>query len=684
MDQKPFSSLDIHKQDVTSFDPREMKLKDELTQPKDYSRLSASLQKKGEKHLLNGDVSGIEYFEMALKLDPSNAMLLYQQGLSFFEYGCEEDQDKFLKLAGKRFRLATALNPHFFDAFHAWGNTLYLLGMRTGEKHYFITAKTKFKKTLSLAGMQSSDVMAELHWDYANVWARLAEYSGEATDLHIALKEYEKANKLQESLSDEFWIHFGEVCVKLGNQTNDLRFFLKGINCFKNSISIAISSGEAWLRLATAVKTLYEYTHDEDHFSQANECFATATQLSPKEGEIYFSWATLLYESGKNIKDVKRLRSAIEKCQLAQENDCEEIEFYGLWGEALASLGLLTDRLELIHEGQNKVQQAMEIDEESPEIWYSSGICLFSLGQYYNDLDTYYQAIEKFQTGLSINRANHKLWFALGFTYKIVAQIEQEIKSYEKACRFFSRALSLKVKSHYHIQYAITLSKLGEFSHNEKSIELSLFHFEQALGMQKNAVYLYPEWMFEYACCLDLQGDFAESESHYRKALEIFNHVLMVDPEFPDIHYRMALVYSHFGDLIEEADSFYRAIHYYKFAHRKDKENDQIILDWALTLVNLAEHLSNHYDSDQYYREAEYKMIQAARFGNAHAYYYLGCLYALLHQNQKAMRFLEKARLFDALPPLHELVEDEWLDGLQSSEEFQVFLTSIESHTQDH
>ena len=117
---------------------------------KDYTSISENLLKKGAFRLLHGDPVGIEFFDMAIKLAPSNANMHFEQGLSLFEYGSAEGKVKALTLASKRLKAATLLNPNRFEAWHAWGNTLYLLGLRKKEASYFFNAKNrlhiKYKK----------------------------------------------------------------------------------------------------------------------------------------------------------------------------------------------------------------------------------------------------------------------------------------------------------------------------------------------------------------------------------------------------------------------------------------------------------------------------------------------------------------------------------------------------------
>ena len=71
-------------------------------------------------------------------------------------------------------------------------------------------------------------------------------------------------------------------------------------------------------------------------------------------------------------------------------------------------------------------------------------------------------------------------------------------------------------------------------------------------------------------------------------------------------------------------------------------------------------------------------MMQAAKLGNAQAYYNLCCLFSLLGDYEKAMHFIRKADLFAALPPLEEIQADEWLDGLRDTSAFQEFVLALE------
>lgn len=639
--------------------------------PDDLKNRAESLISLGEEKLLQGHFSeGMEAFLKAEALIGDTAPnLYYREGLSLFEYGSEEGREQALLLACKKFKQAYRLDQSNVDLLQAWGNTLTLLGDRQEEHHFFVDAKDKYEKALKLG-----EPSAELLWDYGIIWYHIGDHSGEAVDFQRAIRSFEQAIEKAEKLPSDFWIDFGSTALCLSTMLMDVRQIIKAVNCFKNAIALDEGCFDSWSGLAESLNALYEYTHDEDHFLQANECFANASKIAPQESEIWLEWAQFLLTSARRNSDLKRLRACLEKCHRAYACESDNPLTLATWAEALALLGQLTERLDLIYEAENKIAEAFEMEEDDPSLWYSLGVCFCSFGAYFNDYDYYYQAIEKFQIGLSIDRSHDDLWHAIANTYAKVATLDNDSETLIQSLKFYEKAISLVPSSTRHIDYAKSLSKLGEMTHEKKWFEQSLYHFEIALNMQKNAVYLHPEWLFSYASTLDMLGDFYDEEKYYTRAIEIFSHVLMVDPDFHHIHHRLAQAFCHLGELINEIDYFYRAIHHLRLALRHDEDNDQMILDWGIALINIAQHTPILTDVGQLMHDAEQKITLAAKLGNPQAYYHLSCLASILQQYDRAMYFLQKASHFGALPPVDELLSDEWLDGLRSTSEFHEFL----------
>lgn len=634
---------------------------------------------RGELALLQGDFpKGIHFFELATKCDPHNASSYFRQGISLFDFGSEEGRDKALFIARKKFEAAAACDPSLFENWQAWGNLLFILGSRASESRYFYQAEEKYKRALGVAEGQTTETLVELYWDHGAVWMQIAESSGEALDAQQAIDAFHRASSLQERLPALFWNDFGKAAFLLAEKITDLRLYVKAINCFKHAVSIDGNFYEGWVSLATALEALYDTTHDEDHFSQASECYATASQLQPNYASLWVDWAQMLASSGRRVSDSRRLRSAIEKCHRAHTCEPSNPLPLAIWAESLALLGELSDRLDLIYDAQSKIAEAEELSADDPEVCYSHALCLTSFGRYFQDLDYYYQAIEQLQQGLSTDRTRHHCWHAMAGLYATVGQIEEGLEGLERACRFYQKAIDLNPCSYYIVDQAIALSKLGELSGDQETLENALAQFERALQMQKNAIYLHPDWLFHYAVTLDMLGDFYEDESYYGKALEILSHVLMVDPDFPSIHHRLALVYAHKADLMGDTDTFHRALHHFRFASKREEENDQVILDWGVTLTNLSQQTRESAEAEQSLREAEGKLTLAAKLGHPTAYYQLSALYALSEEIEKSMSFLYKARQFGALPSIDDLLEDDWFENVRETAEFRAFIADLE------
>jgi tetratricopeptide (TPR) repeat protein len=647
----------------------------------DSTVMAETLSQEGEAYLTRGELTeGLQLFEQALKLVPDRSSLYFRQGTALFEYGKESGKEKTLLLASKKFKMATTLSPNFFEAWSLWGSALSFLGKTFNEKHYFIEAEEKLKKALELSTSEPPAILSELYWDIASVLSHLASFSKEPMDFQLATECFQKAAELSENLPSEFWDEYGRACLQISFFINDIRLCVKAIHFFKHALSRCPTTFHmGWRHLSKALSHLYEYTHDEDHFTQASECYSAALQTRPNDVDLWIDFAEFCLNSGRKMRDSKKLKSAIEKCQKAYSLDICSGKALSLWAESLALIGEIGERLDLLLEAQNKIEQAEDSEPSCSSICFSYGQVLNSLGRYYDDIDYHFQSIEQYQEGLSKDRTLHTHWHAVGKSYYMIGLTDGDEEMLAMALRFFTKAIELKPSnSYYHFDYALCLSCLGEVSENPKWLELSIEQFERALSIQKNAVYLHPEWLFHYAKTLDMFGDFHEETQYYTKAIELLAHVQMIDPEFKGVQYQMGLGFSHLGEITSEIDNFYKALHYFKLAVKHEEENDMILLDLGITLINISQYTSDPAETDTCLRDAEIKLTQAAKAGNLAAYYQLACLYSLTGQYTQAMRFIEKADSFDALPYLEEMQEDDWIDGLRSTPEFREFLLILE------
>jgi len=642
-------------------------------------KLANDLLKKAEDLLLKEDLSAINLFNEAAQLDPFNPLIWYRQGLAFFEYGCQTNKEKALQLAGKNFKIAVSLDSEIFDFWWAWGNVLFVLGTLKDEYHYFLEAKKKYKHAISLSQNQKNDVLAELHRDNALIYTHIANHSGEAIDLRKAIEEFHKSLSYQKESSASFYNDLGNAYFKMGLLINEANIYMQAIEYFKKATEKSNKFADAWLSICLCYAQLYLNTLDEQYFNLANKHFEISSEINPLEAKIWLNWAKLLGENGKLNKDPKKLRASIEKCIRAKGKNKNFNQITGQWVESLSLLGAYTNRLDLIAEAENKIMKITDSCSEDSNLWHSYGICMNAYSIYYNDIDYDYFAIEKFQIGLSLDRSNYKLWNELASTHSKIGYELQDTDMLERAVKFYNKAIDIKPSSPAIIfDYAKTLTLLAEFTLNKKNIEEAIKQFENGLNIQKNALLSHPEWIFYYGLALDLLGDLNEKESYYLKAIELFNNVLLVNPNYPKIHTKLALSFSHLLEVNPKTEYLEKANNYFKLASKQDPEDDNVWLEWGLALITYAyDNLSND-PKKQYYLEAEQKIIKAGQLGNLHAYYHLACLYSLTKRYEESLLFLEKAKNINMLPPMEEMLEDEWLDNLRATDLFSPFLNGID------
>lgn len=637
----------------------------------------------GEAALLQGNLSALSLFETAASLDPDNYLIWHRQGIALFEYGSLDGKEKALLIASKYFKMATSLNPSFFEGWAFWGAVLLQLGRFHEEYHFFLEAKEKYQKAIELAPGQSREALAELYWDYGLVWSRIAEHSGEALDVSLAVRSFQRSLTQQSSPYPEFWNDMGNAYVHMGLLVNDSRLYLQAIEHLKKAVETKPLYAEGWTSLAHAYSQAYINTMDEKFAVSGSECFEKATNIDPEHIDSWLHWAQLLAECGRLNKDVKLLDQSVSKCSRAYLLESENPSIISQLVESLSYLGSAENRLNLLIEAENKILKIIDGVPDDPDLWRAYGICLIAFGRYYSDPDYFEMAIEKLQYGLSLDRTDAELWHALAMAHQLIADITDDVDVIERASRFFIRAIDLKPSCPAFIYDAArALLHYSEVSDSLPSLEQALSLFETLLHNQRAVLLNHPEWLFDYASALEWMGDFSAEESYFVKAAEMYSHVLLIDPDYCQVHFRLGVCQVHLGHMTLDKDYYTRAMQSFALAVRQDEENEKSWLEWGLCLVHLAHHTIEGDAMNQLYFEAEQKILRAGSLGDATAHYHLACLYSILGRYQEAMTLIRQALHLRALPPLEDLLEDEWLDNLRSTKEFAQFLSALEARLQ--
>ena len=644
---------------------------------KEKEILSVELIKEANIKLLKNDLDGFDLFDTAIELSPENENFWFEKAQALFTFGIQKNEEKAFLRASKSLKESLNLSPSFFDAWHLWGKVLFALGEETQEYHYYCEAKEKFQQALSFSKEKEKSSLAKIYWDYGMNWLRISDHTGEACEVRLAIQALRTAFAHKIKVSPSFWHDFGCAHMQMALLINDKRIFLQAIDFFKKAVTIKPGFFDAWFSLAECYSQIFINTMEEQFFLEANKGFSKCIELSPSNSDIWLQWASLLGEVGKLEKNIKKLKLSVEKCVQAYKLTPTNPLIIGQWVESLSLLGAYTGRLAFIVEAENKIKEVTEKFYEIPQLWYSYGICLTSFSYYYKDLDYEDLAIEKFQTGLSINRSCAELWHALASAHYRIGNEIEDLIFLERAAKFYKKAMGLKPSYPPLIfDYGKTLLKIGEITNQKEPLENAAFLFETVLSTQKNAILNHPEWLFHYAITLDLLGDsFDEGESFYQKAIDIFHHILLIEPDYPKIHYHLALAYSHLAEITSQKELFKKSHHSFHLAIKQDKEDESSYLEWGLSLICLAQEENDK----KIFLEAEKKLLQAGMLGNLDVYYHLACLYSLTGKFSAAIDLLKKAEKLDILPTIEEVLDDEWLENLRCTEGFSSFLYRLEN-----
>ncbi len=634
----------------------------------------------GEIALYNDDLNGLAHFEAAATLAGDNPEVWYREGVAFYEYGLAEGREKALLLASRYFKLAAQLAPDIPEIWSGWGATLLQLGAAYSEHHFYLEAKEKLQKAIETGKRLPKEALAVLYWNFGLVWTELAQHSGEAIDVQLAIQAFRNSMECQERPSPEFLNDTGNAYLQMGLLVNDPRLFLQAADLVQEAVDLAPLYLEGWASLAYVYAQLYLNTMDEKYSARSCHCYERLCQEDPSEPDHWLGWSQILGESGRLNRDAKKLRLSIEKAIRGHNIDKDNAPLLYQWVEALSHLGSLTGRLDLLIEAENMILRGHDQFGDEPDLWHAYGICLLAFGQYYSDPDYYEYAIEKLQYGLSLDRTNAEIWQALALAHTHLAHLTGHLDLIERATRFYTRALDLKPSCPALLFDAANAWLLAcDLRDDPKDLDQAVQLYETLLQTQKEALLNHPEWLFQYTTAIEWLGEYNGDESYISKAADLYLHVLLIDPETPKIHFRIAMCFVKLAEHSLEAEYYKRALHYFGFAIRQDEEDDTAWLECGLASIHLAHHSLEEDAINQHYADAEQKLIRAGQLGNLSALYNLASLYSILGRTEEAMEFICKAEKAFVLPTIEEMFEDEWLDNLRGTEAFAEFLSNLET-----
>jgi len=534
--------------------------------------------------------------------------------------------------------------------------------------------------------IQSLDIASEVLPDTGSIWALkgkawhlMGETSGEPVDLKQALACFQKALDLR-ALSAPGWRDYGETLGALGRFTASRSLLRQSLAACRKAVQLSkehLDKGELYLSLARAANALCKLEYDEGLLEESIEAFEQAAKRDPLNSRLHIAWSRcywLLAKHGKKYAAPEALKLA--RTALELEPDSSWAQFH-LVNMLLTDLHPETKKLQSIREAEQIIKQALKNTQEDAFTLAAQGLVLFHRAAYFSDTDTLQQAVHLFSRAAELQPNRPMCWRLLGRSLFQLSLQTVSASVAEKCVQAFQQATQLRPWSSSDAgEWATALIQLAHIRESHEDLERSLVildHWQQ-LCVGKKA---------ETASCLyhkgyvhDLLGDVYGDVTHIEKAIQLLGESLQMTPERPTTRQALAEAFVHLGEVVSDVDALATAIKLFESCRPDLDEDADLYQEWGFALLQLARiiHTSGDPKIDFLLHEAEEKLKNAALLGSSHAYYLLGCCYAMAQQPQMALQSLRLAKKHEALPDAETILDTSELQVLHDLPEFRKIL----------
>lgn len=640
--------------------------------------------KNGERLFPHDPDKGWKNFEQSLSITPQSAHI--RQQIARFCLIHTENPAILQKLS-KLIEETIPLDPQNAELYLQWGMTLYRCESTDGDEAILKEAFDKLETAHALVqqGNYPFDFIAQLYWGKANIWHSLGKCSGEAYEYCQAVECYRKSTEYGPH-GWEFWREYGDACSEIAFLLASADYLHEAIVAYQKSLQIHQESGGTWLSLAYVFHYLFDMSMEDDHAECALEAYENASRLIENHDQLWVKWGALLVSLGKIKGDYLQLLSGIEKFEQASKINPKHPKLNMIWADALLIAAAQEDNLQKLKEAELKIIATLKESVDDPRAWYIYGLCLSSFGRYFDDAMYLRKALDKLNRAIEIDPNDTLFWHAAAITHLELFAYEESHSEIDKSLRAFSRAVEINPKGWPQLwnDWGVALMKLGERTGDKHYIEASLVKFENVLKTSQLAGYeeedLHPDWLYNYGCALDFLGEFYADQDYYEKAIHMLTRALQLDPNFHNARFNLAVTLTHLAETVGDLDLFYKAQEQFVNVIAENDEEDFSWHEWGVMCMHAAELVEEEFRPEkakEWLELAESKLLQAAFLGSSIALYNLACLYSKTGHPAQALQYLEKAKNVGSLPPMETLIEDPWLDNLRGTPEFHGFLSRI-------
>lgn len=572
--------------------------------------------------------------------------------------------------------------PKFADAHLAFGKVNLKLAYSQENPELLSKSDEAFSQGEALYKELGLDLPLEAYWDWGNCLYWMGKQSEEPCDLKAALDKYSLAANRGLALGS-FYLDWGTAMGELGVLIGREELIVEAAALLQKSIEVSGDNHTSWLRLACAYKILYFLTCDLSYFEKADASFVAAARINAEPLVLWINWGQLQSLEGKTTRDPELLISALEKLEKADLIKPDDPIILTSMGDTLMHLGTIEERFDYLKESLDALELACQNSTDYPDAFCLFGHALANMGKYLSDASYVEEAIEKFQIGISQNPDSHYFWHGLATACFILAEMTRKQEDYTRAANFCSEAIRLGPEiPGYWNDWGVALMKLGELADDPSYLFEAVQKFEEAIHIfhRKSSGAPDPDWYYNYGCALDWLGDYELNPQYFERAIVILARLLDQYPDFHYIRYNLGLAFYHLGDCLGDLEPLEQAVDQFLLFLQQEPEDDSATADLGMTYLTLADLLQETIQNEHsiaYFDLAEKSFLKAIGLGSGRANYYLGCLYAIKGNYPDALHYMERSRKLKMLPPLEDLLHDEWLSDFRLTPQFQNFLKSV-------
>lgn len=603
------------------------------------------------------------FFQAAHSKDPENPELVFQEAQSWHRYAKTTALETYFQKAYRTYKLCfqePQLKVKAYDAAVQLRLDEYELTKRAGALQDGLCLLDRLKKQ-HLAQKLSNYAFYKAQFHYQK--ACRDNDTEQLVDCHKKFKALAAVNPQAYTASI-----LADNCVKLAELTQDVGYLLQAMSYRKNALDLEGRNLDYYKALALDYQRLYFATSDDNQIQSFHETCDIASIIFPENTSLYLFWAEGLIDLGIASDQISWVKLGIEKSHEALSRTGSSFECDLFLARGFSFLGKKLDRLSHIQDAFEKIKNYEENPFDQKLTLVLSEI-LVSFGHYFQDVDYMYQAVEKLQEALSQNSAQRRLWIEMASIYFQISLLDHNTQTIDTAAKMIDKALDFyRCPQSLLLKASIELRQ-GELKQQLDHFENALWYFDTAFMIHPTLFQPQPSQLFDYAKVLDYLGNYQENEELYMKSLDTLAQIMLIDPQYKELHHHIALVQFHLGELSMNPELIKKSLIHFKLA-LDSSDNDAIYVDWAIACLALSEMMPNQHEVIFLQHEAANKLKKALKQGQVQAYYFMACLCCVCHEADKAMDLLKIAERHEALPSPEDLMADEWLEKLRYEDEF--------------